>query len=151
MSRGLGKVERKVLKAVKKGKCEPTVITCFVFGLLDEVGDIIERPSMAQHKSVLRAINRLANKNLLKVARVKVRQYRRRLLENAAWEPYPFPSQKKLIAFCKSPPRHALEIKVNGRTVYGHYWSAESRARLLQRYLSVESREYVPNPQHLKE
>lgn len=151
MSKGLGKVERGILGAVKSGQCEPTVITCFVFGLLNEVGDIVERPSMAQHKSVLRAINRLANKNLLKVARVKVSQYRHKLLDNAAWEPYPFPSQRKLIAFCKSPPGHALEIQVNGRTVFGHHWSAESRARLLQRYLSVESREYVPNPQHLKE
>ena len=138
MSRGLGKVERGILEAVKSGKCEPSIITCFVFGLLDEVGDIIEQPSMAQHKSVLRAINKLANKNLLKVATVKVKQYRHRFAGNAAWEPHPFPSQRKLTAFCKNPPRYALEIKVNGRIVFDHYWSAESRVRLFQKYLSVE-------------
>ncbi len=138
MSKGLGKVERGILEAVKSGQCEPTVITCFVFGLLNEVGDIIGRPSMAQHKSVLRAINRLANKNLLKVARVKVGQHRHRLLENAAWEPFPFPSQRKLTAFCEKPPGYALAIEVNGRTVFDHYWSAETCVRLFQKYLSVE-------------
>jgi len=150
MSKGLGKVERGILEAVKSGECEPTVITCFVFGLLNEVGDIVEPPSMAQRKSTLRAINRLSGKNLVKVARVKIGQYRRNGLENAAWEPFPFPNEQSLIAFCEKPLGYAREIKVNGRTVFGHYWSTESRARLLQRYLSVESREYVLNSQHLK-
>ena len=56
MSKGLGKVERGILEAVKSGKCEASMITCFVYGLLDEVGDITEPPSMAQHKSTLRAL-----------------------------------------------------------------------------------------------
>jgi len=150
MSKGLGKVERKVLEAVNSGEHEPCVITCFVYGLLDEDGDITELPSMAQHKSTLRAINKLASKNLLKVARVKVGQYRHRLLENAAWQPFPFPDEQSLIAFCEKPPGYVMEIKVNGRTIFDPYWSTESRARLLQRYLSVESSEYVLNLQHLK-
>ena len=150
MSKGLGKVERKVLESVNSGECDPSVITCFVYGLLDEVGDIIEQPSMAQHKSTLRAINKLASKNLLKVARVKVGRYRQRLLENAAWQPHAFLGEQSLIAFCEKPPGYVREIKVNGRTVFDRYWSTESRARLSQRYLSVESSEYVLNPQHLK-
>ena len=141
MSKGLGKVERKVLEAVNSEECEPCTITCFVYGLLDEVGDIIERPSLAQHKSTLRAINKLASKNLVKVARVKVRQDRRRVLDNAAWEPFAFPDEQSLIAFCEKPPGYVMEIKVNGRTVFDRYWSAESRARLLQRYLSVDGKE----------
>ena len=150
MSKGLGKVERGILEAVKSGKCEAPMITCFVYGLLDEVGDITEPPSMAQHKSTLRAINRLARKNLVCLAKVKVRQYRRSVLDNAAWEPHAFPNEQSLIAFCERPPGYVMEIKVNGRTVFDRYWSTESRARLLQRYLSVESSEYVLNLQHLK-
>jgi hypothetical protein len=139
MSKGLGKIQRGVLGAVNSGHCEPYVITCFVYGLLDEVGDITERPSMAQRKSTLRAINKLARKNLVKVARVKSAQYRRRVLDNAAWEPFTFPDERSLIAFCEKPPGYVMEIKVNGRTVFDHYWSTESRVRLLQKYLSVES------------
>ncbi len=125
MSKGLGKVERKVLEAVNSEHREPCMITCFVYGLLDEGRDIIERPSMAQRKSTLRAINRLSSKNLLKVARVKVTQYRRRVLDNAAWEPFPFPDEQSLTAFCEKPPGHALEIKVNGRIVFKRYLSVE--------------------------
>lgn len=121
MSKGLGKVERKVLKAVKRGKTEGYLISCFVFGLLDKRGDIIEQPSAAQHKSVLRAINRLAGKNLLKVARVKVKQYRHRLEGNAAWTPYAFPSQRRLTAFCKNPPKYVIELKVNGKTIFDRF------------------------------
>ncbi len=136
MSKGLGKVERKVLEAVNSGHREPCVITCFVYGLLDEVGDITGRPSMAQHKSTLRAINKLARKNLAKVARVKSRQYRRRVLDNAAWQPFPFLDERSLMAFCEKPPGYVMEIKVNGRTVF-------------DRYLSVESSAYLENLQHL--
>lgn len=121
MSKGLGKVERKVLEAVNSEHREPCVITCFVYGLLDAVGDIIERPSMAQRKSTLRAINRLSSKNLVKVAKVKVVQYRRSVLDNAAWEPFPFPNEQSLIAFCEKPPGYVMEIKVNGRTAFDRY------------------------------
>ncbi len=136
MSKGLGKVQRGVLGAVNSGHREPYMITCFVCGLLDEVGDITERPSMAQRKSTLRAINKLARKNLVKVARVKVAQYRRRMLDNAAWAPFAFPDEKSLIAFCEKPPGYVMELKVNGRTVFDHY-------------LSVESSAYLQNLQHL--
>lgn len=118
MSKGLGKVERGILEAVKSGECEPSMITCFVYGLLDEVGDITQRPSMAQHKSTLRAINKLASKNLVWLARVKTGQYRRRLLDNAAWEPFPFPDEQSLTAFCEKPPGYVMEITVDGRTVF---------------------------------
>lgn len=70
------------------------------------------------------------------VARVKSTQYRRRVLDNAAWEPFTFPDERSLMAFCEKPPGYVMEIKVNGRTVF-------------DRYLSVESSAYLPNLQHL--
>lgn len=125
MSKGLGKVERKVLEAVNSEHREPYMIACFVYGLLDEDGDITERLSMAQRKSTLRAINKLASKNLLKVARVKVSQYRRRGLDNAAWGPFSFPDEQSLITFYEKPPGYVMEIKVNGRIVFKRYLSVE--------------------------
>jgi len=111
VSKGLGRVERRVLEAVKLGHCEPYVVTCFVFGLLNEVGDIIARPTIAQHKSTLRAINRLSRKKLVKIAKVKTFQYRENMLDNAAWQPYTFPDEGSLMAFRNNPPGYVLEMR----------------------------------------